>query len=88
MLKIGLVTNVVSDGKLLDAAIAMAKKMSRGAPLAVRLAKELIYRGLERNIEEHSYANSSAFGTLTATEDHVEGIRSFLEKRQPKWKGK
>lgn len=88
MLKIALVTSVVPDDKLMDAALAMAKKMSRGAPLAVRLAKELIYRGLERNIEEHFYANHSAFGTLTDTEDHVEGIRSFLEKREPKWKGR
>jgi len=88
MHKIGLVTSVVPDNQLMSSAITMAKKMSQGAPLAIRLAKELIYRGLERNIEEHHYANSSAFGLLTGTEDHAEGIRSFLEKREPKWKGR
>jgi enoyl-CoA hydratase/carnithine racemase len=88
MLRIGLVTSVVPVDWLRGAAIAMATKMSRGAPLAIRAAKELIYRGLERNMEEHSIANSSAFGMLTNTEDHAEGVRSFLEKREPRWKGR
>jgi 2-(1,2-epoxy-1,2-dihydrophenyl)acetyl-CoA isomerase len=88
MLRIGLVSQLVPDSNLGLAALEMAKKLVKGAPLAVKMAKELIYRGLERNIEEHAQANSAAFGMLTATEDHLEGVKSFLEKREPRWKGR
>jgi enoyl-CoA hydratase/carnithine racemase len=88
MLRIGLVSKLVPDAHLKSSAIEMARKLVKGAPLAVRMAKELIYRSLERNMEEHAQANSAAFGMLTATEDHAEGVRSFLEKREPRWRGR
>ena len=88
MLRIGVVSQVVPDAELMPAAMAMAKKLAKGAPLAVRMAKELIYRSLERNIEEHLISNSSAFRMLTDTEDHAEGVKSFLEKREPRWKSR
>jgi len=88
MYRIGLVSKVVPNDQLMPSAMEMAKKLMRGAPLAIRMAKELIYRSLERNIEEHAQANGSAFAMLTATEDHAEGVRAFLEKREPRWKGR
>ena len=88
MLRIGLVSEVVPNDQLMPAAMDMARRLKRGAPLAVKMAKELIYRALERNMEEHAQANSAAFGMLTNTEDHEEGVRSFLEKREPEWKGR
>lgn len=88
MSRMGLVSKVVPDKELMPAAMEMAKKLVKGAPLAVRMAKELIYRGLERNMEEHTQANSAAFGLLSGTQDHIEGVRSFLEKREPRWQGK
>lgn len=88
MLRIGLVSKVVPDKELMPAAIEMAKRLTKGAPLAVQMAKQMIYNGLERDIEEHLQFNSSAFSTLTQTEDHVEGMKSFLEKRAPRWQSK
>lgn len=88
MLRIGLVEQVVPDDQLMDKALEMAANLTKGAPLAVRMAKELIYRSLERNIEEHLMANGSAFRMLSASEDHAEGVKAFLEKREPRWKGR
>lgn len=88
MLRIGLVTKVVPNDQLLDAAMEMAKKVMRGAPLAIHMDKELVYRSWERSIDDHAVANSSAFSMLNVTEDHIEGVKSFLEKREPQWKSR
>jgi enoyl-CoA hydratase/carnithine racemase len=88
MLRIGLVSKVVPDKQLMPAAMEMAKKMQRGAPLAVQMTKQLMYMGLERNMEAHWEATRYAFQLSCKTEDFVEGITSFFEKRAPRWKGK
>jgi enoyl-CoA hydratase len=72
----------------MTAAMAMAKKMQRGAPLAVQMSKQLMYMGLERTMEAHWEATRYAFQLSCKTEDFVEGISSFFEKREPRWKGK
>ncbi|HEY33412.1 MAG TPA: enoyl-CoA hydratase/isomerase family protein [Dehalococcoidia bacterium] len=88
MLRIGLVSKVVPNDQLMTVAKETARRFMRGSPLAIRNVKELIYRSLERNIEEHLQASSSIFSMLTASEDHAEGVKAFLEKREPEWKGK
>ena len=88
MLKIGLVSKVVPDDQLMPAAMEMAKKMQRGAPLAVQMSKQLMYMGLERTMEAHWEATRYCFQLSCKTEDFVEGITSFFEKRAPHWKGK
>ena len=88
MLRIGLVSKVVPNTQLIPTAIETAKRFTRGSPFAIRNAKELIYRSLERNMEEHLQASSSIFSMLTASEDHAEGVKAFMEKREPRWKGK
>ena len=88
MLRIGLVSKVVPNDQLMLVAMEVAKRFMRGSPLAIRNAKELIYRSLERNIEEHLQASSATFSMLTQSEDHAEGVKAFMEKREPRWKGK
>jgi enoyl-CoA hydratase/carnithine racemase len=88
MLRIGLVNRVVPDDQLLAAAKEMARKLMRGAPLAVQMCKQLIYMGLERNLEAHQEASRYCFQLSTKTEDFQEGIKSFFEKREPRWAGK
>ena len=88
MLRIGLVTKVVPNDDLMPAAKEMAKKLMRGAPLAVQMCKQLRYRGLERSMEEHVRAEAYAFNLCSQTEDAKEGIKSFFEKREPRWLGK
>jgi 2-(1,2-epoxy-1,2-dihydrophenyl)acetyl-CoA isomerase len=88
MLRIGLVSSVVPDGQLMTSAKEMAKKLMRGAPLAVKMSKQLMYLGLERSIEAHQEATRYCFRLSTQTEDFREGIKSFFEKREPRWVGK
>jgi enoyl-CoA hydratase/carnithine racemase len=88
MLRIGLVSKVVPDSELMPTAREMAKKLTRGAPLAVQMAKQLMYRGLEQTMEAHQEAARYCFQLSCKTEDVQEGIVSFFEKRGPRWKGK
>ena len=85
MLRIGLVNKVVPDDELLPAAMEMAKKLMRGGPLAVQICKQLIYRGLEDTMEAHQQAIRYYFRLSTQTEDGAEGVKSFIEKRPPRW---
>ena len=86
MLRIGLVHQVVPDDQLIPTAMELAKKFLKAAPLAVRMTKQLLYMGLERTIEHHSEATRYCFQLATKSEDMMEGIKSFLEKRNPVWK--
>jgi enoyl-CoA hydratase/carnithine racemase len=88
MLRIGLVHQVVPDDQLMPTAIEIARKFLKAAPLAVKMTKQLMYMGLERSIEHHMEATRYCFHLATQTEDMVEGIKSFLEKRDPVWKNK
>lgn len=87
MLRIGLVSEVVAPEELMPAAMAMAEKMKRGAPAAVRMVKQLLYSGFDRSAGDHQAAEGASLGLCLASNDHKEGIMSFLEKREPKWTG-
>ena len=82
---IGLVNRVVKDEELMIAAEEMAQVIAQKAPIAVKMAKTLINenqeitKGLEKEIE--------FFARCFATQDHLEGMNAFLEKRKPKFKG-
>ncbi|MDO8671649.1 MAG: enoyl-CoA hydratase-related protein, partial [Dehalococcoidia bacterium] len=87
-LKIGLVNKVVPLDQLEEATMAFARRMMEGAPLSAKWSKELTYRGLERDTATHLAETRRILDASTKTEDHVEGIRSFVEKRKPQWKGR
>lgn len=79
-LRIGLVNKVVPHEKLMDAVFELVEKMKSAAPLATKLTKEAINRGLG------GYEESlKAFREVAAGGDIVEGAMAFLEKRLPKW---
>ncbi len=88
MLRIGLVHQVVPDDQLMATCMELARKFFKAAPLSVQMTKQLLYMGLERTIDHHCEATRDCFQLATKTEDMMEGIKSFLEKRDPVWKGK
>ncbi len=80
----GLVNRVVADHELLDTALAWARRLASAAPVAVAEIKRLaVPAELEAGIE----AEKAAFGRVFASADASEGVRAFLEKRSPEFRG-
>ena len=86
--RIGLVNKVVPHEQLLPAAMELATKIASKPPISVQLAKEGIRRGLKMPLEEFSQWHSFAFTYCQGTEDHQEGSKAFVEKREPKFRGR
>ena len=84
----GLVNRVVPKGEHLNEAIKLAKVVAERPPVAVRLAKEAVLAAFETALEEGLEIERKNFFLLFATEDMREGMRAFMEKRPPEFKGK
>ena len=87
-LRIGLVSEVVPQDRLMAAAQRYADAICANGPLGVRSAKESMIRSLGRVLEDALRFENILFSTLTRTEDFAEGPRAFAEKRPPTWKGR
>ncbi len=88
-LELGAVNRVVPDEQLLDAALAFAEKLAKRAPLALAAAKQVINFGMdEPDMDKATAYELESFAALFATEDQKEGMRAFVEKRKPVFKGK
>ena len=89
MERIGLVNKVVPHDELMKAAKEMAKKMFQIPPITLALAKKSVYRGAAVPDIEAQEAFDGLIGSrLARTEDQREAQRSFIEKREPDYKGK
>ena len=84
----GLVNRVVPVERFLEEALALAGEVAGRAPLAVRLGKETVNKAFELSLTEGLEAERRAFYMLFATEDQKEGMKAFIEKARPNWKGK
>jgi len=88
MYELGLITKVVSNDTYLDDAVALAKEVANKPAIAVRLAKECILKSFDTTIEGGIEFERKNFYLLFASEDKVEGMNAFIEKRKPVWKHK
>ena len=85
-LQLGLVNRVADNA--LDEAKAVANTIIKNAPVALGLAKEAVYRGLDVTLNQGLEVEADLFGLVTSTDDMKEGTAAFLEKRQAEFKGK
>jgi enoyl-CoA hydratase len=84
----GLVNKIVPPELLLAEAENLATLIASKPPVAVRLAKEAILKAFDTTIETGLELERKNFYLLFATEDQKEGMRAFIDKQKPVWKGK
>lgn len=87
-LRIGLVEEVVDHRRLMDRVLEIAEKISKKPPLAIKLAKKAINATRSMTLEEGLKYEIGLAALLFSTEDAREGLKAFLEKREPEFKGK
>lgn len=87
-LRIGLVNRVVAPGQAVIAAKEMAQKIVTKGPLAIRFAKTVIDFGSNVNIESGLLMEKLAQTVLFGTDDRIEGLTAFLEKRPPVYRNR
>ena len=86
--RFGLLNKLVPAVELEKETMGLARRIANGPPIAIRLSKVQLYKGLEMDLET-ALKVAAACETITLTsEDHQEGVAAFREKRPPKYKGK
>jgi enoyl-CoA hydratase len=86
--EIGLVNGVFAPEELSEKVASVAVKILSRGPIATALAKEAVYRGGAMSMEEGLALESDLFGVISSTDEMREGLRAFLDKRDPSWKRK
>ncbi len=84
----GLVNRIVPKGEHLNEAVKLAKVIAQRPPLAARLGKESVLAAFETSLSEGLEIERKNFFLLFATEDMREGMRAFIEKRNPEFHGR
>ena len=86
--RLGVVNKMVEPDVLLEEALDLAQRLARRAPYAVREAKRLVNQGGESHIDVALSFEQATLSNLYQTEDAREGIRAFVEKRKPNFRGR
>jgi crotonobetainyl-CoA hydratase len=90
-LRWGLINRVVPDGTVVEAALALAERITVNAPLSVQASKRIAYGaddGIIATEEPKWQRTTREFTALLKSEDAKEGPLAFAEKRQPTWKAR
>jgi enoyl-CoA hydratase len=85
---LGLVNDVVPAGELRSRVMALAGRIAEKSPVALRMAKEAVKEAARTNLREGLERETDLFGLCFSSEDKEEGVRAFLEKRKPEFKGR
>jgi enoyl-CoA hydratase len=86
--RLGLVNRVVPGELCLEEAKNIAKKIAAKPQLAIKAAKEAVLKSANSSLDEGLEFERKSFYLLFASEDRTEGMKAFLEKRKPEFKGK
>jgi enoyl-CoA hydratase/carnithine racemase len=84
----GLINHLVPTGQAKVKATEIATTIARNGPIAVRQAKKAIAYGSETDLETAMILAIEAYNATVVTEDRLEGVRAFNEKRKPEFKGR
>lgn len=87
-LRIGLVNKVVPLENLMEETFAMANKIVANAPIAIKLCKDAINRGMQVDIDKAIAIEAEDFGKCFSTEDQKEGMDAFIERRTKNFQNK
>lgn len=87
-LRLGIVTEVTRLEDLMPTVRALAAEIAAGPPIAIRLARRAMYRNADSNLREALEYETFAQNLCRETEDSKEGVRAFVEKREPKFSGR
>jgi len=85
---VGLINHLVPAGQARAKAAEVAATIARNGPIAVRQAKKAIAYGSETDLETAMILAIEAYNATVVTEDRLEGVRAFNEKRKPEFKGR
>jgi enoyl-CoA hydratase/carnithine racemase len=86
--RVGLIHRVVPLKELMEAAMNMAWEMASKGPIALRYAKEAIYKGMDLTLEQGLRLEADLYLLIHTTRDRTEGIKAFQEKKSPQFEGK
>ncbi|WP_144548472.1 enoyl-CoA hydratase-related protein [Bacillus sp. X1(2014)] len=84
----GMVNRVVAKGQALEVALEVAQEIVNSAPISVKLAKTCVSRGTEVDFHTGYALDLAAYNVVVPTEDRLEGVAAFNEKRKPNWKNR
>ena len=87
-LRIGMVNKVTPHEKLMETTMELAHRIAEGPTYSMALIKRLVHKSLQTDFEESLRLAGPANEIARQTEDHREGVRAFLEKRKPAFKGR
>lgn len=85
---IGYAAELVEPEAVMDTAMAEARKYLASSPFSLKRIKDLVWHGLERDVNAHMTAHVEALSACFKSEDHKEGVASFLERRPAKFVGR
>ena len=84
--RLGFLNRLVSEGELEETTMELARRIAAGPPIAIRLSKLMLYKGLEFDLET-AMKMAAAGETITLTsQDHVEGVEAFRQKRAAEYR--
>ena len=84
----GVVNKLCAPDKVMDEVLATAQTICDNAPISVRQAKRSMHFGAHMDVRSALFFEVDAYNKMVSTEDRLEGVRAFNEKRKPQFKGK